>query len=451
MWLPVRRGDPCARILRAALGALILLAASPGLDAQTLPLPALPQEPPPEDPAGVDPAAPPGAAGPDLPSRPKPRAWDYDLGIGAGWDSNVTFQAPNALSSWLLSPRGSLARLFSGRKGDLRLGARGDLTSYPNLDDVDTYDLVLSAEGSYRSSVETTWKASGSYDMGYSDSALVLSDQGVLLPLVKARTLAGALGVTRQLGQRTALRMDARLYRTVFDEDPTEVTTVPLADGQSIRATAAIERKRAERDSLAFEYSLERTRGRTATTAVDGEASTYHTHYSSLQWTHILSPRQGILLEAGASYTPASEEAGLSKRANFYGGASYSRQVKRSSLTVFARREVAPAFGLGFSRLESRFGLNATIPLNRAWTLRLTGIHVVPETPEDAPARYASPDEAFVTLGRRLGRAFELSTEARYRRRGGTDELPVTEGLRAGIFLTLLGPSARKPAPETTR
>jgi hypothetical protein len=42
-------------------------------------------------------------------------------------------------------------------------------------------------------------------------------------------------------------------------------------------------------------------------------------------------------------------------------GASYSREVKRSKLTLFARREVTPAFGLGVSRLENRLGLTATI------------------------------------------------------------------------------------------
>ena len=125
--------------------------------------------------------------------------------------------------------------------------------------------------------------------------------------------------------------------------------------------------------------------------------------------------------------------------------------MKSSSVTLFARREVSPAFGLGFSRLEDRFGLSATIPVARAWTLRLAGIHVRPETPSGTDFTYATPEEAFVTLGRRIGRIFEISTEARYRRRGSTSTVPAVDGFRAGVFLSLLSPTGRSTAPAVGR
>jgi hypothetical protein len=39
----------------------------------------------------------------------------------------------------------------------------------------------------------------------------------------------------------------------------------------------------------------------------------------------------------------------MERRQSFYGGASYSREVGLSSVVLFARREVVPAFGLGVS------------------------------------------------------------------------------------------------------
>jgi hypothetical protein len=153
-----------------------------------------------------------------------------------------------------------------------------------------------------------------------------------------------------------------------------------------------------------------------------------------------LSPRHGFLLEAGGSYTPEAIQSGLERSESFFGGVSYNRRVGQSSATLFARREVTPAFGLGVSRLDNRFGLSASIPMGHAWTLRVTGTHVMPETPAGAAFTYSTPDEAAVALGRRLGRHFEMSSEARYRRRSASGTLPEIEGFQAGLFLSLVSP-----------
>jgi hypothetical protein len=439
---------PGLRVGRLAAGVVVgVLALSTGLSAQTRPMPVLPQEPPAADPA--DPADPGRAAAGGLDTLgaargERPEAWEYGLGVGAGWDSNIEFQVPDGPSSSSISPRGNLARVFWGPQGQLRLGGTGRWIGYLDQRSLSQYDVNVGLDGSYRSSLNTTWRASGSYDFGNSGSSFVLAEQGVLLPLVKTRTLAGDLGLTRQLGLRTSFLLDARVYRTVFDQS--DAGAVGLVDGLSIRGTASLERKLGPHDTAAIQYAVESIlRGQT-TSSVDGGGSSYLTHYGSLQWTHILSPRSGFLLEAGGSYTPNAEVAGLGQQGSFYGGASYRRQVKRSSIALFARREVTPAFGLGVSRLENRFGLSALIPIGRAWTLQVAGTHVKPETPDGASFTYSTPDESSVSLGRRLGRLFGVSAESRYRRRGATNTYPAIEGFQAGVFLSLLGPTGRAPA-----
>src|SRR6185295_10543387 len=133
------------------------------------------------------------------------------------------------------------------------------------------------------------------------------------------------------------------------------------------------------------------------------------------------------LVEGGASYTPDALRAGLEREANFFGGTSFSRQVRRSSLTVFLRREVTPAFGLGVSRVELRGGLSAAVPMGHDWELRVLASHVQPETRQSGIHEYPSADDAFAALARRLGRRLELSGEMRYRRRGRTPLLPLVE------------------------
>src|SRR5262249_24637518 len=111
---------------------------------------------------------------------------------------------------------------------------------------------------------------------------------------------------------------------------------------------------------------------------------------------------------------------------------------KHSNVTLFVRREVAPAFGAGVSRLELRTGLQMTVPLGPAWALHVTGLHVRPDVPRSGPLLAATSDEAFASLGRRLGAHVELSGEARYRRRGPLPAQPEVEAFRAGVVLSVV-------------
>jgi hypothetical protein len=435
-----------AWLLTGAAAVPLLLSAA--LSAQTLPVPTLPPDAPSAAGPGSPDAGSAAAAGVGVPAETRPQPWEYGIGLGAGWDSNIDFLVPDGPSGTVLSPRANLARVFWGPHGELRVEGAGNWLGYPEQKSLSRFYADLRLEGNYHPSLNTTWRVNASYDLGYSDSSLVLGDQGVLLPLVKARTLAGALGVTRRLGTRTSLRLDGRVFRTEFAQEGSDI--VGLVDGQSVRGTTGLERRLGSRDTVALEYALESALGRDLGDAAGGSRRYYLTHYGSLQWSHVLSPRDGFLLEVGASYTPDAAQAGLERRESFYGGASYSRRVGQSSVTLFARREVTPAFGLGVIRLDNRFGLSATIPMGRAWTLRVTGSHVMPETPAGAAGAYSTPDEAFVALGRRLGRHFEISGETRYRRRGASGTLPEIEGFQVGLFLSLLSPSG-SPIPRPGR
>ena len=422
--------------MRAVVGPLILASR---LAAQTLPVPTLPPERPPDTgPTTPDQGAPAAEAG--ARAIEPPRRWEYGLGVGVGYDSNIEFLLPEGPSSWAISPRGNFSRFFRSPKGELRLGGMANWVGYAEQKDLNRYSADVSLDGSYRSSPNTTWRGRASYDFGYSDSSQTLSSQGVLLPLVRTWTVTGALGVNHQLAQRTSFRLDGRFYRTEFDEQDAEA--LGLVNGQSLRATANLRQALGTRDSVAIEYSLEGALAPPSPERVEGDGRRYYlTHFGSLQWSHLFSPRSGILLEGGVSYTPDAARAGLDRQESFYGGASYSRQVRSSSATLFARREVIPAFGLGVSRIENRFGLTATIPLGRAWALRLEGTHMDPETPEASAFAYGTPDEGSVALSWRLARHFEISSEGRYRRRGATAEVPVIEAYQVGLFLSLVSPS----------
>jgi hypothetical protein len=403
----------------AGLTAAFALAAR--LGAQTLPVPSLPAEPMAAEPMAAEP--------------PRPAPWEYALGGGVGWDSNIDFLVPDGPRGLAFLPRGGVARVLASPRGRLRLTAAGGWTGYPEEHELGRYQAEGRLDGSWRSSPSTTWRADASYGAGHSDSSRILLEQGVSLPVVRMRSTAVALGVRKQ-GVATAFRADARYYRTAFDSED-------LIDGHSLRGTVALERELGSRNTAALEYAVEDVLS-------DGEGRAYLTHFVSVQWTRLLSLRSALLLEAGASYTPRAAHAGLERREGFFGGASFTRQVGRAGLTLFVRREVTPAFGLGVSRLETRAGVGTTAPLGRDWELRLMASHVRPDAaPGGRP--YGATDDAFVSLGRRLGRGVEVSAEARYRRRGAAQLLPEVRAFHASVFVTLLSPSGRAILPTAFR
>ncbi|HXK10019.1 MAG TPA: outer membrane beta-barrel protein [Vicinamibacteria bacterium] len=411
-----------------------LAVSSPPARAQTLPMPALPPEEPPADTTGPDEITAVGPAAREV--RPPP--WELGLGFGVGYDSNIDFLVPDGPSSWAMQPWADVTRVFSSRSGDLRLGGSGRWVGYPDRTDLSRYYADASLDGNYRTSPATSWRVTGHYDFGHSDSIATLSAQGVLLPLVKTQSLTGGFGMTHRFGQRTSLRLDGRIYRTEFDRsDP---ASLGLVDGQSIRGTVGLEQRLGPRDTLAIEYSLESALARNVSVSAAEGRRYYLTHYGSLQWTRLFSPRSGLLLEGGASYTPDYALAELARPEGFFGGATFSRLVKRSRLAIFARREVTPAFGLGVSRVDSRFGLDIATPMGRAWRLALSGTYTRPETPEGAAFAYGISNEALFTLGRRLGRYLELSAEGRYRWRGAAATFPQIQAYQAGLFVSLIAP-----------
>jgi hypothetical protein len=414
-----------------------LLAAT--LSAQTLPVPS-PRPGSSPEPGSTLPATP-GAAPPpaEEPHEVRARPWQYEAALGAAWSSNIDFQRRDGPSDLTFVPSGMLARVFRGPRGELRAAAVGRWMAYANQKEFNRGYAEFSFDGRYQSSTRTKWTGSASYVLGHSDTSQPLLEQGVLLPLVKTRTLTGALGVVQRLGRRESLHIDGRLYRIEFDAPG-------WFDGASLRGTIALERQLGSRDTGAIVYSVEGVRA-------DQLDNSYLTHFGSLQYTRVLSPRTAVLLEAGGSATPDRGRAGLDQGRNFFGGASVTRQVERSSLTAFVRREVAPAFGTSQSRLELRAGVKAIVPIGERWELAIDAIRVSPDDPEDADGAYGSTDDAALVLARRLGARLALSGRALFRRRSASLLLPSVRTFEASLVLSVTTPwgTARDPGSATRR
>jgi hypothetical protein len=203
-------------------------------------------------------------------------------------------------------------------------------------------------------------------------------------------------------------------------------------DSDSLRWELSFEERLSERNQFSLDYSFEHARN-----YVDADS-----HFAFLGWVRTFSPRTAVLVDAGASYTLRAGDVGLQQPWSFYGGLSLNRQVKRSSLTAYYRREVIPIFGLAGLRLADRLGLEATIPLGRDWNLMLTGGYVVgPSSSEVESSRLTSGD-AGVSLAWRAARHLSVSMDGRYRRRSATSTVPGIDDFAAGLFVSLVSGQA---------
>ena len=400
-----------------------MLSLATGVHAQTLPVPEVPSE----ETEPTDPTQP-----ADVPAqkRPRPPAWDYEAGVGGTWDSNIGFVQAEGDDGVAVIPRASLSRVFWNPRGEMTLRASGRWVGYPDQSDRSRAYGSFGLDGGYRSSPRTSWRFGASYDLGYTDSSQVLQNQGVQLAVSETSTLAADLGLVRRLGARTSLRVGGRFFRTEFESPE-------LFDGSSLRGTLSLEQGLGERSTGALVYSLENVMG--------GEAGdAYFTHYGSLQWTRVVTRRTALLLEAGVGFTPDAARAGLDRETSFFGGASLTREVGRSSLSLFVRHEVTPAFGTGVSRPQLRAGVGLDVPLGQKWEFRLGGTYVAAQEP-DSPGGYPHSSDASGALVFRVARALAVSAESAYRRRGSSFGTPAIDGVSAGLYLTVRRPGPRVP------
>ena len=345
------------------LRVLLLVSLSSGaieLAAQTQPIPTLPS---PEPPAPTGPAA--SAPTTATAETSRPSVWDYALGAGLGWESNVGMDTGQGPSDFTGRLRGNLAYTAIRPNGEIRIAGGATGFFYAEQTQFNRADGNLALDLRRRFSAKTNGNLGLGASYSHSDSTDVLIDQGLLLPLTRTIAYSATAGLTHQASARTDIRAAVRAYRVDFPDS--EV----LQDSNSVRLSLGAGRRLNESNTLSLESSAER-----ADLVSGGDASTsaaYWTYYVSSQWTHVFSPRTAVLLEAGTSYTPDGETAGLGRSWSFFGGASVSRSVKRTRWTAFYRREVVPRFGLGGLSVADRVGLSASVPLGQRWEASVGG------------------------------------------------------------------------------
>ena len=351
------------------------------------------------------------------------RRWEYSLGLAPGYDTNVGFGGAGS-GDFLVSPLADLGRVFPGPKGRLRVRGSGRGFVYRQETTWNRADGELSVDGTRSLATSSTLRGAFSAGLGHTDSNHILSEQGVVLSPSRTHVLEGSTDLDIQAGRRSTVRISGRLYYTDF-VDP------QLVDSLSTRASLSLGRHLSERNTLAVQYGAEYSRlGSSAVSQV-----------GSLEWEGVLSRHSAVLVEGGISYTSAEVPQGLVNAWNPYGGVSFARELGRSRVILYARREVVPSFGIGGLRLADRFGLRVSVPVGRAW-FDLEGSHVQRGATESSEQGRELSDEASFGLRKGVGRRCAIALEGHYRRRGPVGPTPAVDGLQAALVVSFSNPGA---------
>ena len=407
-----------------------LLAVAPA-NAQTSPPTVLPQPgelPPLSDPfARQIPSIPPAIVTPQDPLQPRaadappevarPQTWSYFMGLGFGWDENIDASLLSGPSSWGTFLTGSVSYLRYRTNNQIRLSASGSGTAYRDFNVYNRPDASASVDGHWRFSRSVDGSLSAGYRYGHTDNSEWLSRQGLLYGLSAMQTYDGSASLVWRLASRTSLRLDARGVRADFQSEG-------LSASDSARASMGLLREIGKRDSLGLDSAWERT-------MVPEKRDSL---YLSLHWRHTLSPRTAMLLEGGTSRTTGAPPSELASDLNFFGGASLSRKIGgKSTIEAAYRREVEPAFGIGGVRLVDRWTLAWSATLGQSWFVGLGATYS--NEPQPTSEGAFSSGDGRASLGRRLGRRFNLSAAGRYRRSENTG-LALREAYRVGGYLS---------------
>ncbi len=311
--------------------------------------------------------------------------WSFSLRAQESWDTNPVFREADGQDSFVGDVGATLAYRRQGQRGELKLFADGSGRRYEALDGEQSFNYGAGLEGRYRISPRATASAIGRLGMDYVRYSRQLTDDGLLLPLTRARTATAGGALELGLARATSLTTDVRYESARFDSDE-------LVDGSQLRATATVGHAISSDDTLRFSYSF-------LNDFLPGEARQTHTLYAG--WNGALSRR----VSAGAALG-ANLGSGAAQGATLYGAANVSSRYQGGTVDLRYTRSVGQAFGYGRQRLYDLAVGSISHVVSRRLDLFAALSYSRSQDPSDPPFR-------IVTQAGTAGIGFALARQVR--------------------------------------
>jgi hypothetical protein len=331
----------------------------------------------------VEPPA--GESGPEAVAATVDPRWSFSMRAQQSWDSNPIFVTADGEDSFAGDVGATLAYQKRGERGDLKFFADGSGRRYQSLGGEQSFNYGAGLEGRYRMTPRATVSATGRIGMDYTRLSRQLTDDGLLLPLARARTATAAGTFDLGLARATSLANEVRYESARFESDE-------FADGSQLRATSALRHAVSADDTLSLSYSFLNDFLPDAT---------LQTHTISAGWNGALARRVSASASLGVNVVRSNTWENT-----LYGAASISSRHERGSLDLRYERSVGQAFGYGRHRLYDLAVCSFHHAASRRVDLSVALSYSNSKDPSDPPFR-------LVTQAGTAGIGFSLARQLR--------------------------------------
>ncbi len=332
-----------------------------------------------------------------------PARWSIGASVGAGWQSNPSFQ-PAGDDSVAGVGRASLSRAWAGERSSLVASIHGGGALYRAEVGENRYDFGGSLNGSATLGSRTTFGYGASGRVLYGDVEGVDAD-GLLLPITRSEHYSGEASLDTRTSERTRLSFSGRYTQYRFD-------AAQLTDGESVSGNARYSVQVSTRDSLGLGYGLQAN-----LYEGDSRASRIHNFFGGYQ--RAVSERVSATLDVGGT-ARVVPPAGFSEASwSLYVNATVSARFEKSTLQGRYREGFTMAPGLGQDRRIRQLGASYGTAIGRRLAFSISGSHTLNIDPAVDGVDYTT-DSGSASLRGDLGGGFGLVLLQEYRRRGGT-------------------------------
>ncbi len=392
------------------------------------PPPSLPERPVDPEPAEADPEASPELEVPEEIAGGGGAGWGWYqyVALDGIWESNVGFTSPPAGGDFVGALTASVSRWRRSARSQWTTRLYGAGFGYGENSQLNRIDGGASTAAVKTFNPRTSAGIRGSYSYGHTDTDYALAIGGTVLPPSRMKTAEVGSSLSRRLGERTDLSLDAAWRDMQFESER-------LQDSTDVTANTTLARRLSTRNTLLLRLLYRRTEDRIVR----------HDEGATLGVRRLLTPTLALELSGGATRATggAIEASETIPDWYFTGTAGLTGSIRRTQLVARYEHEVKPTVGYGVQEQTDQITLTATIPLSRATELVGTGAFAARGAPgrDDLPSRHDL--DFYVGIATRVSRRIQIVAGYRFRRRDDRLSAEPVRNDRASVSI-VWGPEA---------
>jgi hypothetical protein len=139
-------------------------------------------------------------------ATPPSEAWTFNVGVNGSYEGNALFVGPGGEREFANYLTAGLTRAFTHRRGTTAVFGSASQHFYGQSTSLNDFRYDAGGRATHEVTRRLSWNGSASVSSGLARDAAVLTDVGLVLPSVTARTSSSSTALTYALSRKSSLR-----------------------------------------------------------------------------------------------------------------------------------------------------------------------------------------------------------------------------------------------------